>query len=133
MHYSRTILKDLVDLPSNKSVVGCKQVFKIKTRSNGSIERYKTHLVAKGCTKDYEETFASVARLSSICTLFATSCHWNIFQMDVKNVFLIGIGDLSEEVYMSKKQKWVDLSEEVYMSKNKSGVFHKTSLQFFDL
>jgi hypothetical protein len=62
-------------------------------------------LIAKGCTKDYKETFASVARLSSVCTLFATSCHWNIFQMDVKNVFLIG-----------------DLSEEVYMSKNKSGV-----------
>ena len=32
---------DLVGLPPNKSVVGCKWVFKIKTQSDGSIERYK--------------------------------------------------------------------------------------------
>ena len=56
---------DLVTLPLGKSVVGCKWIYKIKTRSNGSIERYKAHQVAKGFTQeyeiDYEETFALVA------------------------------------------------------------------------
>uniref|UniRef100_A0A2N9FDF9 Integrase catalytic domain-containing protein n=1 Tax=Fagus sylvatica TaxID=28930 RepID=A0A2N9FDF9_FAGSY len=60
---------NLVDLPLDKSMVGCKWVFKIKTRFDGSIERYKARLVAKGFTHeygiDYEETFALVARLSS--------------------------------------------------------------------
>jgi hypothetical protein len=91
-------------LPADKSVVGCKWVFKIKTRSDGSIERYKTCLVAKGFTQeydiDYEETFAPVAHLSSVRTLLAVTAsrQWKLFQMDVKNAFLNG--DLSEEVYM---------------------------------
>ena len=53
---------DLVTLPLGQSVVGCKWIYKIKTRSDGSIEHYKVRLVAKGFTQeyeiDYEETFA---------------------------------------------------------------------------
>ena len=85
-------------------MVGCKWIYKIKTHSNGSIERYKTRLVAKGFTQeygnDYEETFAQVAHISSVHALLAVAAasKWDIFQMDVKNVFLYG--DLSEEVYM---------------------------------
>ena len=41
---------DLVTLPPKQSVVGCKWIYKIKTRSDGSIEHYKTRLVAKGFT-----------------------------------------------------------------------------------
>jgi hypothetical protein len=44
---------DLVDLPSGKSVVGCKWVYKIRTCSDGIVDRYKTRLVAKGFTQEY--------------------------------------------------------------------------------
>uniref|UniRef100_A0A2N9IAW0 Reverse transcriptase Ty1/copia-type domain-containing protein n=1 Tax=Fagus sylvatica TaxID=28930 RepID=A0A2N9IAW0_FAGSY len=95
---------DLVDLPAGKSAIGCKWVYKIKTRSDGTVDHYKARLVAKGFTQeygiDYEETFALVARLSSVRTLIAVSAsrHWSLFQMDVKNAFLNG--KLTEEVYM---------------------------------
>ena len=101
---SRNHTWDLVDLPPDKSVVGCKWIFKVKTRSDGSIKQYKARLVAKGFTQeygiDYEKTFTPVARLSSIRTLLAVtdSRRWKLFQMDVKNAFLNE--DLSEEVYM---------------------------------
>ena len=68
---------DLVTLPPRQSVVGCKWIYKIKTRSNGSIKRYKTRLVAKGFTQeygiDYEKTFALVARISTIRALLAVA------------------------------------------------------------
>jgi hypothetical protein len=41
---------DLVDLPPGKSVVGCKWVYKIKTCSNCTVDRYKARLVARGFT-----------------------------------------------------------------------------------
>jgi len=64
---------DLVPQPSGKSVVSCRWVYKIKTNSDGSIERYKARLVAKGYSQqygmDYEKTFTLVAKMTTIRTL----------------------------------------------------------------
>ena len=62
-------------MPRGKSVIGCKWVYKIKTKSDGTIEWYKAHLVVKGYVQeygtDYEETFALVACITSVRSLLA--------------------------------------------------------------
>jgi len=81
-------------------------VYKIKRRTNRSIERHKDHLVARGFSQqyglDYDETFSIVAKLTTVQVLLAlaASKNWNLWQMDVKNVFLHG--ELDREIYMDQ-------------------------------
>lgn len=69
------------------------------------MERYKTLLVAKDFSQEYdidnEENITPVAKLTTIHTMIEIAYvhRWKISQMDVKNALLYG--DLHEEVHMT--------------------------------
>ncbi|GJT44832.1 retrovirus-related pol polyprotein from transposon TNT 1-94 [Tanacetum coccineum] len=73
---------------------------------NGIVIKNKARLVAQGYNQqegiDYEETFASVARLEAIRIFlaYATCMGFMVYQMDVKSALLNG--KISEEVYVQQ-------------------------------
>ena len=85
-------------------MVSSKWICKIKHAANGS----KARFVARGFSQkeeiDYEETFAPVARYTSIRTIMvlASMMKWDLHQMDVKTTFLNGV--IEEEVYIKQPQ-----------------------------
>ncbi|KAG4038241.1 hypothetical protein PC123_g26197 [Phytophthora cactorum] len=79
---------------------------------DGEIERFKARLVAKGFSQkygiDYDETFAPVAKLTSIRTLLSLAAKYNltVHQMDVKTAFLNG--SLDKDIYMVQPDGYKD-------------------------
>jgi hypothetical protein len=90
--------------PEEKSVVGSRWIYKIKHDVDDSVDKFKACFVAKGFSQkegiDFSETFAPVARYSSIRAVIsiAVELGWKIHQMDVKIAFLNGV--IKEEIYI---------------------------------
>ena len=85
-------------------MITSKWIYKIKHATNGSIEKYKAIFVALDFYQkegiDCEETFAPVARYTSIISVLSLAIvmKWKTNQMDVKTAFLNGV--VEEEVYV---------------------------------
>lgn len=95
---------ELVNRPSEGNIVGTKTILTNKYNAQGQIERRKARIVAKGFSqrpgRDYHETFAPVARLSSLRLIIsiAARCNLKIYQGDFTTAYLNG--KLEEEVIM---------------------------------
>jgi len=110
----------MVDLPEGKKAFGLKWVYKSKFAADGSLEKHKACLVAKGYAQqhgiDFEETFSPVARFKTMRIVLALAAQqqWPVYQFDVKSAFLNG--ELQEEVYVEQPEGFVkkDSGEKVY-------------------
>jgi hypothetical protein len=110
-NFKRNEVWSLVPRPK-QNIVGTKWVFHNKQDEHEVVTRNKARLVAEGYAQDtsldFEETFASVARLESIRILLAYAAHhsFRLFQMDVKSAFLNG--PIKEEVYVEQPPGFED-------------------------
>ena len=95
-----------MELPSGRTPIGSKWVFKVKHKSDGTVERFKARLVAKGYAQqpgiDYDETFSPV---QSIRVLLALSVQHDLLlhQMDVVTAFLKERNSLNQSLYGLKQ------------------------------
>ncbi|GJR78435.1 ribonuclease H-like domain-containing protein [Tanacetum coccineum] len=94
----------LVPRPPDSNIVRCMWLFRHKYHADGILSRYKARLMANGSIQlegvDVDETFNPVVKPGAIRMVLslATSRHFSIHQLDVKNAFLHG--DLFKTVYM---------------------------------
>ena len=121
---------DLVKMPKDKNIVTCKWVFKVKRKADGSIDRYKARLVAQGYSQepgqDYDDTYAAVARFSSLRSLLAIAVqpvqlNLEVHQMDVRTAFLNG--DLEHEIYMEQPEGYEDEEQPDFVCKLRKSLY----------
>ncbi|GMK54928.1 hypothetical protein CspeluHIS016_0115140 [Cutaneotrichosporon spelunceum] len=92
-------------LPDGRRAITAKRVFKRKRDADGNITKYKARLVARGFTQiqgvDYDESYAPVARMSSLRLLFTIAAvhDLELGQVDVEGAYLNG--SIEEEIYLA--------------------------------
>nr|GEY41260.1 hypothetical protein [Tanacetum cinerariifolium] len=113
--FERLEVWELVPRPDQVMVITLKWIYKVKLDELGGILKNKARLVARGYRQeeeiDFEESFASVARLEAIRIFLAYAAHKNmvIYQMDVKTAFL---NDVDDGGYSMKEKSKLDEDKE---------------------
>ena len=118
---------EVVSKPAGKSIVSSKWIFKLKHAADGNIEKYKAIFVSRGFSQkegiDYDETFAPVARYTSICTIISlvSIFGWKMYQMDVKIAFLNG--NIDQEVFIKQHEGFVLHSRDSHVCRLRKALY----------
>ena len=102
----------LTNLPPGRKAIRCKWVYALKTKPDGSLDRFKARLVAKGRSQipgvDFHETFSPTVKYDSLRIILAlvASLDLHMQQFDIKTTFLYG--SIQEEIYMEQVEGYVD-------------------------
>jgi hypothetical protein len=117
----------LVPPQATTNIVGCNWVFKLKKKADGSVERHKERLVAKGFHQqvglDYGETYSPVVKPTTIITVLsvAYSAGWSLKQINIQNAFLHGF--LSEDVHMVQPPGFINPSYPQHVCKLRKSLY----------
>lgn len=120
---------EVVERPDGVNVVDSKWVFRLKKDAEGRVLKWKARLVARGFTQiygvDYFETFAPVARLSSIRFILAVAARndWDIDMFDFHSAYLNGVLDESEVIYMEQPPHHEVMDRSRYVVKLKKSLY----------
>jgi hypothetical protein len=102
----------LTTLPPGRHAIGSKWVFKLKRDANGNIFKFKARLVIQGFAqkkgKDFHETFAPVARMTSnrLVVAIAALEDLQLYSIDVDNAYLNG--QMDTQMFMKQPQGFID-------------------------
>lgn len=116
----------LTDRPNDKAVIGSRLILRNKYKKDGTLDRRKARVVARGFAQrpgiDFDETFPPVARLNSIRCITATAAEHNmtIKQFDITNAYLNGY--LDEKVLMEVPKYNAHALEQIVESENSDSV-----------
>ena len=119
---------ELVQLPPGRRAIGSRWVFKIKRQADGSIERYKGRVVAKGFSQrpglDFEETFAPTTKWAALRTIFAIAAleDLELESVDISTAYLNGVMPPEHEVYMQQPEGFQERGPE-WVCKLKKGLY----------
>ncbi len=112
--------------PANKNIIGSKWVFRIKRKADGTIDKYKARLVARGFTQiygvDYFDTYSPVAKMASFRTILAMAARldWDIESFDFNGAYLNATLDDDEELYMHEPPGYETQGEHMVKRLHKS-------------
>ena len=118
---------DLVEATRQMNGVGCRWVFTIKYNPDGSIDRYKARIVAKGFHQqpgvDYNDTFSPVIKSTTIRLILglAVNNDWPVRQTDVNTAFLQG--HLNEEVFMAQPPRFQDTDRPSHVCRLRKAIY----------
>ncbi|CAI7777872.1 unnamed protein product [Closterium sp. NIES-53] len=93
-----------IGMARNKTILTGKWVFRVKTKADGTIDKFKARWVVRGFDqehgRDFTETFAPVSRHTSLRILLAIAAvkKKKLRQIDVANAFLYALVD--EEIFV---------------------------------
>nr|GEV06541.1 retrovirus-related Pol polyprotein from transposon TNT 1-94 [Tanacetum cinerariifolium] len=122
--YALTVL---VPAPDNITPLTLKWLFKNKHDEEQTVIQNKSRLVVRGYRQeegiDFEESFASAARMEAIRLFLAYAVHksFTVFQMDVKTAFLHGT--LKEDVYVCQPEGFIDADHPSHVFKLKKALY----------
>jgi histone deacetylase 1/2 len=125
LHRNRTW--SLVPRPPGTNVISCKWIYKTKLRADGSLDKHKARLVARGFTQqygiDYLDTFSPVVKAATVRLVLslAVSRDWHLRQIDISNAFLHGV--LTETAYMQQPPGFQDPEHPDYVCKLHKSIY----------
>ena len=101
-----------VRLPPGRKAIGCRWVFKLKRKADGSVDRYKARLVAKGYSQrprvEFSQVFAPTAKWAALRAILALAAieDLELYSLDISTAFLNG--EMDCDVYMQPPEGFQD-------------------------